>query len=76
MRIFNLQGLGARDKPKKNKIKYAGIDFTSYHSFLRLRKVKKINLKLPHTKKTQPNEHYILTFNLIQVARVQIYSIA
>jgi hypothetical protein len=42
MRNFNLQGLGAPDKPKK-KIKYAEIDFTSYHSFLRLRKVKKIN---------------------------------
>jgi hypothetical protein len=55
MRIFNLQGLGAPDKPKK--IKYAEIDFTSHHSFLRLRKVKKINLKLSHTKKTQPTEH-------------------
>jgi hypothetical protein len=54
MRIFNLQGLGAPDKAKK-KIKYAEIDFTSHHSFLRLRKVKKINLKLSHTKKTQPN---------------------
>jgi hypothetical protein len=32
MRIFNLQGLGAPDKPKK-KIKYAEIDFTSHHSF-------------------------------------------
>jgi hypothetical protein len=54
MRIFNLQGLGAPDKPKK-KIKYAEIDYTSYHSFLRLRKVKKINLKSPHTfEKTQP----------------------
>jgi hypothetical protein len=51
MRIFNLQGLGAPDKPKK-KNKYVEIDFTSHHSFLRLRKVKKINLKLPHTKKT------------------------
>jgi hypothetical protein len=55
MKIFNLEGLGAPDKPKKKKIKYAEIDFTSYHSFLRLRKVKKINLKLLHTKKTQPN---------------------
>jgi hypothetical protein len=54
MRIFNIQGLGAPDKPKK-KNKYAETDFTSYHSFLRLRKVKKINLKLPHTKKTQPS---------------------
>jgi hypothetical protein len=35
------------------KIKYAEIDFTSHHSFLRLKKVKKINFKLPHTKKTQ-----------------------
>jgi hypothetical protein len=41
MRIFNLQGLGAPDKPKKKKNKYAEIDFTSHHSFLRLRKVKK-----------------------------------
>jgi hypothetical protein len=55
MRIFNLQGLGAPDKTKK-KIKYAEIDFTSHHSFFRLRKVK-INLKLPHTKKTQPIAH-------------------
>jgi hypothetical protein len=54
MRIFNLQGLGAPDKPKK-KNKHAEIDFTSHHSFLRLRKVKKINLKLTHTKKIQPN---------------------
>jgi hypothetical protein len=38
MRIFNLQGLGAPDKPKKKKIKYAEIDFTSYHSFLRVRR--------------------------------------
>jgi hypothetical protein len=53
MRIFNLQGLGAPVKTKK-KIKFAEIDFTSHPSFLRLRKVKKINLKLPHTKKTQP----------------------
>jgi hypothetical protein len=53
LKIFNLQGLGP-DKPKK-KIKYAEIDFTSYHRFLRLRRAKKINLKLPHTKKTQPN---------------------
>jgi hypothetical protein len=59
MRIFNLQGLGAPDKPKKKKkIKYAEIDFTSHHSFLRLRKVKKINLKLSHTKKTQPTVEF------------------
>jgi hypothetical protein len=51
-RILNFQGLGAPDKPKKTK--YAEIDFTSHNSFLRLRKVKKINLKLFHTKKTQP----------------------
>jgi hypothetical protein len=58
MRIFNLQGLGAPDKPKiKKKNKYAEIDFTSHHSFLRLRKLKKINLKLSHTKKTQPSVH-------------------
>jgi hypothetical protein len=38
MRIFNLQGLGAPDKPKKKKIEYAEIDFTSYHSFLRVRR--------------------------------------
>jgi hypothetical protein len=54
MRIFNLQDLGAPDKPKKIKIKYAEIDFTLHHSFLMLRKVEKINLKLHHTKKTQP----------------------
>jgi hypothetical protein len=29
MRIFNLQGRGAPEKPKK-KIKYAEIDFTSH----------------------------------------------
>jgi hypothetical protein len=34
------------------------MDFTSHHSFLRLRKVKKINLKLRHTKKTQPSIQY------------------
>jgi hypothetical protein len=56
MRIFNLQGLGAPDKPKK-KIKHAEIDFTSHHSFLNLRKVKKINLKLSHSKKIQPTDH-------------------
>jgi hypothetical protein len=50
MRIFNLQGLGLPTNLKK-KIKYAEIDFTSYHIFLRLRNVKKINLKLSHTKK-------------------------
>jgi hypothetical protein len=38
MRIFNLQGFGAPDKPKKKKIKYAEIDFPSYHSFLRVRR--------------------------------------
>jgi hypothetical protein len=38
MRIFNLQGFGAPDKPKKIKIKYAEIDFTSYYSFLRVRR--------------------------------------
>jgi hypothetical protein len=37
MRIVNLQGLGAPDKPKK-KTKHAEIDFTSYHSFLRVRR--------------------------------------
>jgi hypothetical protein len=57
MRIFNLQGLRAPDNLKKKKIKYAEIDFTYHYSFLRLRKVKKINLKLPHTKKTQPIGH-------------------
>jgi hypothetical protein len=52
MRIFNLQGLGAPDKPKKlKKLSTEKFDFTSHHSFLMLRKVKKINLKLPHTKK-------------------------
>jgi hypothetical protein len=56
MNIFNIQGLRAPVKPKK-KIKYAEIDFTSHHSFLRLRKVKKINLKLPHTKRTQPIDY-------------------
>jgi hypothetical protein len=42
----------SRQTLKQKKIKFAEIYFTSYHSFLRLRKVKKINLKLPHTKKT------------------------
>jgi hypothetical protein len=51
MRMFNLQGLGAPVKPEKKLSTYAEIDFTSHHNFLRLRKVKKINLKLPHTKK-------------------------
>jgi hypothetical protein len=38
MRILNLQGLGAPDKTKKKKIKYAEIDFTSHHSFLGVRR--------------------------------------
>jgi hypothetical protein len=39
MRVFNLQGLGAPDKPKKKKkSKYAEIDFTSHNSFLRVRR--------------------------------------
>jgi hypothetical protein len=33
------------------KKKKAEIDFPSYHSFFRLRKVKKINLKSPNAKK-------------------------
>jgi hypothetical protein len=33
MRIYNLQGLGAPDKPKKKKIKYAEIDFTLTTAF-------------------------------------------
>jgi hypothetical protein len=41
-------------KVLKKKIKCAEIDYTSYHNFLRLRKVKKIYLKSPHTKKNQP----------------------
>jgi hypothetical protein len=70
MRIFNLQGLGAPDKPKKKKkIKYAEIDFTSNHSFLRLRKVKKINLKLPHTKKTQPSVQYSSSLTRVLIRR-------
>jgi hypothetical protein len=60
LRFFNLQGLGALTNLKK-KIKYAEIDFTSHHSFLRLKKVTKINLKLPHTKKTQPSLERKLT---------------
>jgi hypothetical protein len=57
MQFFNLHRA-----PQKNlnlKKKYAEIDFTSRHSFLRLRKVKKINSRLPHTKKTQPTMHAI-----------------
>jgi hypothetical protein len=50
-RICNLHSLWAPDRPKK---KYAEIDFTSHHSFLSLRIVRKINLKLPHTKKKPP----------------------
>jgi hypothetical protein len=51
MRIFNLQGLGAPDKPKtKKKIKYAEIDFTSHHSFLRVRR----DQILPNCKKNPP----------------------
>jgi hypothetical protein len=52
MRIFNFQGLGAPDKPKKKK-KHAEIDFPSHHSFLRPRKVKKIK-----TKKNPANQTY------------------
>jgi hypothetical protein len=46
MKIFNLQGLGAPDKPKLKEDKYAEIDFTSHHSFLRLRQVKKNQFKI------------------------------
>jgi hypothetical protein len=51
MRIFNLQDLGAPDKPKKKKIKYAEIDFTSHHSFLRVRR----DQFRQNCKKTHPN---------------------
>jgi hypothetical protein len=49
MRIFN-QGLGAPDKPKKKKNKYAEIDFTSHQSFLRVR----LDQFLPNCKKNPP----------------------
>jgi hypothetical protein len=52
MRIFNLQGLGAPDKPKKKNFKYAEIDFTSHHSFLRVRR----DQFLQNFKKTHPYE--------------------
>jgi hypothetical protein len=49
MRIFSFQGLGAPDKPKKKKNKYAEIDFTSRHSFLRVRQDQfRQNLKKTH----------------------------
>jgi hypothetical protein len=54
MRIFNLQ---------------AEIDLTSHHSFLRLKKVKKINLKLPYTKKnpvTKKTDEKTLNFNTVE----------
>jgi hypothetical protein len=73
MRIFNLQGLGAPDKPKKKKIKYAENDFTSHHSFLRLRKVKKINLKLHHTKKTQPSPQPPIKAYIVTHSHIIIY---
>jgi hypothetical protein len=39
IRIFNLQGLEAPDEPKKKKNnKYAEIDFTSHHTFSRVRR--------------------------------------
>jgi hypothetical protein len=70
MRIFNFQGLGALDKPKKNK--YAEIDYTYiYHSFLRLRKVKKINLKSPHTKKNPASCITILKAYNLKILRGQ-----
>jgi hypothetical protein len=49
MWIINLQGLGTPDKPKK-KIKYAEINFTSHHSFLRVRR----DQFLPNCKKNPP----------------------
>jgi hypothetical protein len=52
MRIFNLQGLGSPNRPKKN---YAIIDFTSLHSFLRLRKVKKNQFEITPYFKNPPN---------------------
>jgi hypothetical protein len=63
MRIFYLQGIGATDKPKK-KIEVRRNWFTSHHSFLRLRKVKKIYLKSPQTKKTQPIKQRTLSRSL------------
>jgi hypothetical protein len=55
MRIFNLQGLGAPDKPKKKKIKYAEIDFTSHHSFLRVRR----DQFQQNCKKTHPIVYFV-----------------
>jgi hypothetical protein len=64
MRIFNLQGLGAPDKPKKKKIKYAEIDFTSYHSFLRVRR----DQLRQNCKKTHPIvECQIRLFDLLHI---------
>jgi hypothetical protein len=68
MRIFNHQGLGARDKPKK-KIKYEEIYFTSHYSFLRVRRDQFLqNCKKPtliSTKKiTLKTSYYTLTLDL------------
>jgi hypothetical protein len=38
MRIFNLQGLGLLTNLKKKEINYAEIEFTSHHSFLRVKR--------------------------------------
>jgi hypothetical protein len=64
MRIFNLQGLGAPDKPKKKKkIKYAEIDFTSHYSFLRVRR----DQFRQNCKKTHPNEQQLYDVCSVQV---------
>jgi hypothetical protein len=54
MRIFNLGGLGAPDKPEK-KNKFVEIDFTSHHSFLRVRR----DQFLQNCKKNPPLSHSI-----------------
>jgi hypothetical protein len=54
--IFKASGLPTN---LKKKIKYAEIDFTSYHSFLRLRKVKKKSIwNYPILKKAQPSQYW------------------
>jgi hypothetical protein len=61
IRNFNLQGLGAPDKPKKKKIKYAEIDFTSHHSFLRVIR----DQFRQNCKKTHPIEQSYLGFDCV-----------
>jgi hypothetical protein len=61
--------IGAPDNPKiKKKNKYAKIDFTSYHSFLSVRR----DQFLPNCKKTHPIAHMVCINNFFFVLKLSI----